>query len=903
MARAQVPFFALNAGEVGQNALTRVDLEKMRLASEEMVNFIPSVLGPISMRPGLKYLGSSLSDLPCRLLPFVFNAATTSLLEITASGMRVRNNDTLVTYPDHGATVTNGDFTTSSGWTDVSTTGASISFDGFRLVMANTQYSYSRARQSVSIAVGDRAKLHCIQVGVARGPVIFRIGSSAGGAEIIGNQTLDEGVHFIAFTPNVATIYLEVEAISEGRAVRLVDFIKFYKNANLLIPTPWAVGDLNSIRYAQSGSVIFVACKGYPQYKIERRGANSWGVSRYYTTAGPYLGYSSRREKLKPNSTVGDIVVTADQPYFTSGMVGSIFEITHPRQTPSITFTGEDQYTDPIRVTGVNTQDRTFAVDITYGAGASGTITLERAFGVPEGWTSYATYTTNQAATFIDDSVSSPTVASSNNLIVYYRLATRPGSGVVGTINAFLNYSGGNRTGVFRITAVSSATSANAEVVKQLGGTTFTDDWREGAWSAAQSWPTSVAFHDGRIWWAGLDKVYGSVSDDYYNYDPSIEGDSGPIVRSIATGPVEGIGWMLPIQRLVVGTASAEVSIRSSSFDEPITPTAFTARNASTVGSSPVQAVPIDSTGIFVQRNKSKIFEILYDVEINDYSSREVTRLNPDVCKPGVVQIAVQRQPDTRVFFVKEDGKLAMLVYDRADAVSGFCRLETDGEIESIAVLPTGDEDNVYVVVKRVINSVTKRYIEKFASSAETEGGATSYLTDSAVLWQSGGAATTAVTGLNHLVGKNVVAFVGSNPSATYTVNGSGEITLSAAATEAVIGLPYEARFKSVKLAYGSTAGTALTQKKRVDHLALLGMHTAPDGLRIGRDFTNMAKLSSVFKGKALTANQIVPEWDYEATAFGGKFDSDSRVCIKAVSPYPATIAGLVIHMQNNDRG
>lgn len=993
MARAQVPFFALNAGEVGKAALNRVDLEKMRLAAESMVNFVPSVLGPISMRPGLKYLGSTYNDGICRLLPFIFNASTTSLLEITAAGMRVRTGDSLVKYPDHSTVLSNGTFdgvvatytrtlttvtvtkadhglvtgasvyfdfitggaldgfytitvtgtstftfttaasgtiatsnvTYYAGWTNQSTTGAAVTFASGQLVLSSTEYSYARARQAVTVAAGDQAKLHCIKVTVARGPVIFRIGSSAGGSEVIGNQTLDEGTHFLAFTPNTGTIHVEIEAINEGRANRLVNDCTFYKNADLLVPTPWGEADLNDIRFSQSGSVLFVACDGYQQYKIERRGANSWGVAKYFTTAGPYLGYSSRKEKLKPSATVGDITVTADQPYFTAGMVGSTFEITHPRQQPSIIFTGEDQYSDYIRVTGVNTQDRRFFLNISYAAGASGTVTLERAYGVPEGWTSYATYSTAQSNISIDDSTSSATVASSNNLIVYYRLAARPGSTLTGAVTASLNYQGGSKTGIFRLTAVSSSTSASAEVIKQLGDTNYTDDWREGAWSDAQSWPSSVAFHDGRLWWAGLDKVYGSVSDDYYNFDPTVEGDSGPIVRSIATGPVEGIAWMLPIQRLVVGTASAEVSIRSSSFDEPLTPTAFTARNASTMGSADIQAIAVDSAGVFVQRNKTKVFELVYDVEINDYGARELTRLNQEICKPGVVQIAVQRQPDTRLWFIKEDGTLAMLLYDRADAVVGWARAETDGEFESVAILPSGDDDTVFFVVKRTINNVTKRYIEKFASTAELTGGTESYLVDSCVLWQASGAPTATVTGLNHLIGKEVVifyprfdgydhevfeenAFQGADedakePRTRYTVNGSGEIQLDFPADKLVIGVPYTARFKSVKLAYGSTAGTALTQKKRVDHLALLGLNTAPDGVRIGRDFDNMTKLSSVYKGKVLDPYYIVPEWDYEATSFGGKYDTDSRICIEAVSPYPATICGMVIHMQTHDRG
>jgi hypothetical protein len=993
MARAQVPFFALNAGEVSKAALGRVDLEKMRLAAESMVNFTPTVLGPMSLRAGLKYGGSTLNDAQCRLIPFVFNASTTSLLELTTAGLRVRSNDTLISYPDNATTILGGDMdgvsatwtrtlttvtvtranhglvtgnviyaiwsggamsgetgyftvtvtsantfdvtsvgsgTTNNnvtyypGWTNTSTLGANATFANNQLVLSSTEYSYARSRQSVSVALADRTILHCVRVAVARGPVIFRIGSTAGGNEIITNQTLDEGTHFIAFTPNNATVHIEIEAINAGRATRLVDSVTLYRNANLTIPLPYAAADLNRVRFAQSGSVIFLACSGYPQYKVERRGANSWGVAKYLTSSGPYLGYSTRKEKLKCSALTGNVTVNADQTYFTSNMVGSIFQITHPQQRVEITFTGVDQYSDWIRVVGVGTQDRQFRFSITYNAGATGTITLERAFATPEGWLTTNTYTTAQANTAIDDSNTTTFGASSNNLVVYYRLAARPGTAFTGTVTCSLIYEGGQKTGEFRLTGVSNGTTAQAEVIQALGSVEYTDDWREGSWSNARSWPSSVGFHDGRLWWAGLDKVYGSVSDDYYNFDPETEGDSGPIVRSVATGPVEGIGWMLPLQRLVVGTASSEVSIRSSSFDEPLTPTQFTARNASTIGSAPVQAIAVDSAGIYVQRNKTKIFELVYGVESNDYESRELTRLNQQICSPGVVQIAAQRQPDTRIWFVKEDGTLAMLLYDRSDNVVGWSRVVTDGFFENVAILPTGEDDDVYFVIRRTINGITRRYIEKFASFSELDAGGVSYYVDSSVRFQSE-TPTATITGLSHLIGKEVVIFAprfvcfdnggfdfdafqsldpnAAEPRTTYTVSPSGTIVLDFPVKDIVIGLAYQAQFKSVKLAYGSQSGTALTQKKRVDHLAIMGLHTAPDGLRIGRDFDNMTKLSNVFRGKPLDDYFIVPEWDYEATAFGGKFDTDSRVCITAQSPYPATIQGMVIHLETNDRG
>lgn len=902
MAKAQVPFYALNVGEVDARALGRIDLEKMRLASKTMVNYIPTVLGPMGIRPGTKYITPTYNNQKARLIPFIYNSVTTALVELTGNGMRVLNNGVPITYPSLSTTITNGNFASAigTGWTNQSTGVGAAAISGSKLTLTTGKYSYGRARNTVTVASGDQAKLHCVKIVVDRGPVIFRVGTSAGGGQLISSQSLSEGEHFIAFTPGTGTVYLDLEAIEPTGIDRIVSLCNIVQGQEMRVTSPWAEADLDKIRYAQSGSILFIACAGKQQYRIERRGTNSWSVVKYYTNAGPYLLASSRREQMKPSGLTGNVTITCNENYFNANHVGTLIEMTHPKQRVSFRFTGSDQYSDYIRVTGVGSGDRTFYLNITAITGGSASISLERAYGIPEGWTETSTYTTTGSRSNDDSN-------NSNNQIVYYRLSVRPGATFsASSVDITLTYDGGAKVGIARITGYSSQTSVSAEVLSSFGDTNYTADWREGAWSSNSSWPSSVVFHDGRLWWAGLDKVYGSVSDDYGNFDPLTEGDAGPIVRSIATGPVEGIVWMLSLQRLLVGTASAEVSIRSSSFDEPLTPQQFTARRASTYGCGDVQAITVDSAGIFVQRNRQKVLELRYDVDVNDYAPSELTRLNQSICSPGVIDACIQRQPDTRVWFVKSDGKLALLVYDRKDNVIGWCRIELDGEIETIASLPSASDDDIYVVVKRTIDGVTKRYIEKFSQQDEIEGATDCYVMDSAFRWTSG-TATTAVTGLTHLAGKQVVVW--SDGAALHdqnnlaTVSSSGTLTLAQAKTSAIIGLPFNADFKSVKLAYASQAGTAINQRKRVDHLSIYANHLAPDGVLIGRSFAALSKLSRIYKGKPLTASQVISEYDYDASNFNGSWDTDSRVCIRTQAPYPALIAGLVISMETNDRG
>ena len=48
-----------NRGVLSRNALARLDLKRTALAAEEQTNFMPRAFGPMSLRPGLKHLGTT----------------------------------------------------------------------------------------------------------------------------------------------------------------------------------------------------------------------------------------------------------------------------------------------------------------------------------------------------------------------------------------------------------------------------------------------------------------------------------------------------------------------------------------------------------------------------------------------------------------------------------------------------------------------------------------------------------------------------------------------------------------------------------------------------------------------------------------------------------------------------
>ncbi|MGA0595604.1 hypothetical protein [Enterovirga sp. CN4-39] len=897
MSGLNAPLLSLNAGTVSKLALARVDLAKMRLAMEVQTNLLPKVMGPAEFRPGTEYLTSTRDNQPARLIPFVYNTATTADIELTPNRMRILLDDGPLTRPAVSAVITNPDFPADlSGWTSIDETGASSFWGGFgRMDLLGTGFNYAGRRQEV--ATSNAGTEHSLRILIGRGPVVLRIGSAAGYDDLLAETSLSAGWHSIAFTPTGGSFWVDVRGLEES--ARVVNFIQIESAVTVEIETPWGTNDIANVRYDQSSDVLFCAAGGHRQQRIERRSQRSWSIVGYLTDDGPFLSPNLTATTMTADSTFGIVTVTSSRPVFTTGHVGSLLRMTTAGQSASANLAGAEQWSDAIRVTGVSSDgsnSRSIGVAVT-GTWA-GTVKLQRSLAEPGAWTDVASYATNQGL-FYDDEL--------DNQIVYYRVGFPSGGYTSGVASVALTYGSGVQTGIVRIDAVNSTTSVSGYFLRPISSASAaTVDWAEGSWSEGRGWPTSVAFHDGRLWWFRRGMTYGSVSDAYHSFDADLAGDAGPIQRSIATGGNEGINWALSLQRLLVGTAAQEVSIRSSSFDEPLTPTAFTARSCSTRGSANLAAVEVDTAGIFVQRDGKHVFELAYDVQGQDYASANLTRINEDICAPGVVDIAVQRQPDTRIWFVLANGDCAVLTRERADEVAAWTLVtSTHGAFEAVSVTPGQDQDDVKFVVRRVIGGVTKRYIERLRGAGECIGGTLSRNLDCHVTYS--GAPTTVIPGLSHLEGQAVAVWGDGRTivsgRSTVAVSG-GSVTLPAAVSNAVVGIPYAWRLKTTKLAYGARQGsTPLLQRKRVDHVGFVAQHFGWKGTRIGRDFDTMRDLSSILDGRTLSPDETIEDYDYDATSFPGGWSTDARVCVEGVSPYPATILGMVIGMNANERG
>lgn len=892
MGKANILLAALNRGRVSRLALGRDDLDgnRIRYGGEVQTNIMPRVMGSAMLRPGLAYTGYGRNHLPAKHLDFSVTDDQ-ALIELTHEAMRVKIDEQPIIRTAVSTTVQSGDFSSDTGWTDADDAGATSTIAGGFLTMVGTAFAEAVRKQQVTVSAGDLGKEHALRIIVTRGPVTLRVGSTDGGDEYVRETSLREGEHSLAFTPT-GSFWIRFSSLRRYGVI--VDSCVIEGAGDMVLPTPWPEDKLSRIRHYQSEDVIYTYCKAISPRRIERRGAGrSWSVVKFMPEDGPFRVENTSTTRLTPSGIYGDITVASSRPLFKAGHVGGLFQITSVGQLVEASISGEGQWSDPIRVVGQGSAQRTFTIDI-RGTWA-GRVRLQRSLDEPGAWVNVSSrnWTANQSTSYND---------GLSNQIVYYRIGIATGEYTSGQAAVALEYPAGGITGVVKVTGFNSESSVNAVVLKTLGGTASTSEWREGEWSDYRGWPMAGVIDDGRLCQAGYGKFWASVSDAYESHDPEVEGDSGPINRSIPGTSALDVNWLLSLQRICVGIPKAVAVVRSSSFDEPITPTLFGMKSPSDRGSAPVMAVKDGTSGIFVGRSTDRLYELKYSGESLDYGTDDgdLTAVVPEIGEAGFVAVAIQHNPDTRIHALRADGTVGVLVKDKAENVLCWIDVETDGFVEDIVIQDNAGEDKVYYYVRRDVNGSTVRYLERWALEKECRGGDINKIADCHIVYD--GAETAMITGLAHLEGREVIVWGDGRAAGVYTV-AAGEIQLESPVRQAVVGLYYRGRFRGTKASYAAQMGTPMSQRKKINQFGLLLADTHHKGIQYGGDFDHMFDLPQRRDGAPVAPDTVYKEYETEMWDFPSSWGTDPRLHLEMHAPYPCTVQAVVLNVTTHDKG
>jgi hypothetical protein len=889
MPRAHAPLYSLNGGEVGEEALARLDLERLQFAGSLYSNMLPRVIGSMTLRPGLEHIADiDFGDV--QLIEYAYSGGSTLIPILSDDGMRVVAGGDVVSRNSVSTVIQHGGFFSLGGWDDISDGDAHADIISDHLQLIGTTQNYAEIRQEVPVTVHDRKIEHGLRVVVLRGPVTVIVGTGINRDDLVYAPNLYDGEHSFAFTPGAGHSSIFVSLSGAISRIASVEQCQIEGPGQMIIPTPWTSSDIqqNVVRYKQHKDVIYSASRFYQQREIQRRGDRSWGVQRYVVDDGPFIS-SDGSISLTVSDYTGGIEITSNSRYFEEGMVGRLFRIFHSGQTVIEDFASDPAEGAYVRISGVgDDREIVYTVSGTWTGVVNLEVAIDDGSGNPSSWTLLET---------IDHNVTDVSYADEDdNVIKYIRFVLYTGDLNSGTVSTKIVYNGGSQSGVARITAFTDARHVTAEVIKRFYSTKASFDWDYSVWSDFDGWPAAVETFGGRLYWGLGDFIYGSVPDNYHSFDDGVDGDSAPISRSIGSNTQRGSLWLLGLQRLICGIDTSEISIKSSSFDEPLTASAWFPIESSTRGSFDIRAVKADRDGIFVQTSGTAAFRLLTDQGTLDYTSSDLTAMNEEICDGyEIVDIAVQRRPDTIVWFVLANGEARALTYEPVENVIAWSRVVTDGEFKRVCCSKSAGQDEVYFAVVR---NGTQR-LERLAALKDCKGGAINCIADA--FSRFAGANT--IFNVPHLDGLDVTVWANGvaihDQDNLYHVTG-GVVTLPSAASNVVIGLPYSGQWQSVKLAYAAAGGTALFQKKRIAQLGLYLTKTMLDGFRAGNSFTNLRKFTVAKGDKVIPPGQLQRTFDADLMPISSDWGTDSRICIEAKSPYPCTVSAVVFDETTN---
>jgi len=399
----------------------------------------------------------------------------------------------------------------------------------------------------------------------------------------------------------------------------------------------------------------------------------------------------------------------------------------------------------------------------------------------------------------------------------------------------------------------------------------------ENVWSSSRGWPKSVTFYQGRMWFGGSKSrpqtLWGSKTNDFYNFDYGTSLDDEGIGLTLDTDQVNAITSVFAGRHLQIFTTGGEFSIQ----DIPITPAKSSVRRQTLFGSSSIPPKSIDGATLFIDRTGKSVREYLFAYAEDAYTSGTVSLLASHLLEAPVDMAALRGTSNTDanyLYVVNNDGSIAVFNSLRDQEVGGWTKWTTDGEVEAVAVVV----EEVYFLVKRTINGVVKRYLERLDPDTYTDACASVSLSP----------ASATVTGLGHLNGEECRVRADGSVMANATP-ASGSITLARASEEVEVGLNYDASIKTMPVNQDFQDGPILTRKKRVVRV----IASLYESLGVSVNGEYMVDRSF---GMAL-GSHITPFTGVKEMHLLGWTDL-AQVEITQVDPGPMTILGLGVEVE-----
>ena len=258
--------------------------------------------------------------------------------------------------------------------------------------------------------------------------------------------------------------------------------------------------------------------------------------------------------------------------------------------------------------------------------------------------------------------------------------------------------------------------------------------------TSAGNYPSTVGYFQQRRIYGNTnnktEKIWTSKSGFFDNFGISspMQDDDG-VTFSIAGRQVNEVRHLVDIGNFILMTEGGEW-VAEGNGNGVLTPTGIGLKQHSYNGSAEVPPVIIGNNLLYVQARGGIVRDLRYEFATNGYSGNDLTVFAAHLFEGYTITHWDYAQiPHSIVWAVRSDGQMVGLTYLREHEIWGWHKHDTDGTYEDVVVVPEGNEDAIYVLVKRTINGTTKRYVERFASRQITDVTIDAKFSDSFLSW------------------------------------------------------------------------------------------------------------------------------------------------------------------------
>ncbi len=415
---------------------------------------------------------------------------------------------------------------------------------------------------------------------------------------------------------------------------------------------------------------------------------------------------------------------------------------------------------------------------------------------------------------------------------------------------------------------------------------------------AVGNYPSAVSYYEQRRCFAGTTNkpqnlwMTRSATESDLSYSIPVR-DDNRIAFRIAAREASAIRHIVPAASLLLMTASCEWRVTSINSDA-LTPTTINVKPQSYNGANNVAPIVVSNIILYAAARGGHIREMSYAFQANGYLTNDICLLAPHLFDyQTILDMAYCKGPIPILWCVSSSGQLLGMTYVPEQKITAWHKHDTGiaDVFESICVITENNEDFLYTVIRRVINGVTKRYIERLHTRLYSTLADAFYVDCGATYV---GTPANSISGLTWLNGMTVsiLADGAVQPQQVVTAN-SITLPVGVTASKITVGLPITADLQTMPVAAQIDGGFGQGRPKNVNKIWLRVYRSS--GIFAGPDFKNLVAVKQRTTENYGTAPNLVS--DEIELVLNNAWGYSGQVSIRQVDPLPLDLASMTLEL------